>query len=71
MIQTYPLCIDTTATDTAVNATVEYNSPKLIIETHSGHYNIIAPQDNYTLMLYDMSGKLLFNDRFYGETAMY
>lgn len=63
----YQPVIDTTTTDTTANSILEYNSPKLTIQTHSEHFNILAPDDNYTLILYDMSGKVLFTDKFYGE----
>lgn len=58
----YPLA-DSTTTNI-----IEYNSPQVQIETHTDHYTIKADMDEYILNVYDVSGKLIYVDRFIGDT---
>lgn len=63
-----PVLIDTTTTDTtALSIGMLSKRPELGVRYTQQSIEFTAPNDSYNVSLYDMSGKLLFTQRYYGD----
>ena len=54
--------------DTVANSVEHLAIKKVKVNTYADHYLLKSPFDDYTVQLYSIEGKLLFTDKFRGES---